>query len=96
MNFDFLKNLFSRLSPDNSKFQPIPYQQKKSETAKIPILKQKPVKKIYQPDDVYLPEIRKMESAVIREIHLSSKEVVKQGFSFQKKSKSVALMVSHP
>ncbi len=95
MNFDFLKNLFSRLSPDNSKFQPIPYQQKKSETAKIPILKQKPVKKIYQPDDVYLPEIRKMESAVIREIHLSSKEVVKQGFSFQKKSKSVRITNYH-
>jgi len=88
MNFDFLKNLLSGWFPEHNKIQPVPHQQKKSESAK-------PVKKPYQPDDIYIPEIRKTESAFVKEIHLTSQEAVKAGFSFHKKTKSVRITNYH-
>ena len=88
MNFDFLKNLLSGWFPEHNKIQPVPHQQKKLESIK-------PVKKPYQPDDIYIPEIRKTESAFVKEIDLTSQEAVRAGFSFHKKSKSVRITNYH-
>ncbi|MBE6876587.1 MAG: leucine-rich repeat domain-containing protein [Ruminococcus sp.] len=88
MNFAFLKKLFSELFSDKNSSQPVPCPQKKPESAK-------PVKKPYQPDDIYIPRYFPIKNAKIPEKSITAKEAVNKGFSFQKKSKSVRITNYH-